>query len=289
MVIEEFNKMEQILHKIAQHHQLTILEVLPLAGGDINAVYLLKCDPNSYVIKLNSDLKFPGMFKAEAKGLEVLRNSKSFRVPEVLGYGEIQGRSYLIIDYIDLGIPDNDFWMRFAENLAVLHQTSSLSFGLDHDNYIGSLVQYNKSEKTASNFYIHQRLEPQLKMAYKQGFRLTETESFFKNISEEIPQEEPSLVHGDLWNGNYLVSNLGEAVLIDPAVAFAPREMDIAMMHLFGGFNESLFQEYNEIFPLAPGWHERIPIWQLYYLLVHLNLFGSGYLSQVQSIIKKFS
>ena len=107
-------------------------------------------------------------------------------------------------------------------------------------------------------------------------------------ISEEIPNEPPSLIHGDLWNGNYLVSEAGKPVLIDPAAAFAPREMDIAMMHLFGGFSTTLFQAYQEIHPMEKNWEDRISLWQLYYMLVHLNLFGSGYLKQVEAILAKY-
>ena len=111
----------------------------------------------------------------------------------------------------------------------------------------------------------------------------------YSQISEEIPDEAPSLIHGDLWNGNYMVSNKGEPTLIDPAVAYAPREMDIAMMHLFGGFPQDVYSIYNEQFPLVENWKDRISLWQLYYLLVHLNLFGSSYLSQVKGIIKRYS
>jgi fructosamine-3-kinase len=138
-------------------------------------------------------------------------------------------------------------------------------------------------------FYISQRLEPQLKLAFEGGFKFGNLKGFFKNISEEIPEESPSLIHGDLWSGNFLVAHNGDPALIDPAVAFAPREMDLAMMKLFGGFSEEVFMTYNSIFPLCEGWKERTAIWQLYYLLVHLNLFGSGYWSQVKFILKRYS
>ena len=172
-----------------------------------------------------------------------------------------------------------------ASGLRLLKQNS----GFKIPAVIGSLPQQNNFCSSASEFYITQRLEPQFKMAADNGFNFKNLEKFFKNISEEISNEAPALVHGDLWNGNYMVSKIGEAVLIDPAVAYAPREMDIAMMKLFGGFSEEIFSNYNAAFPLGEGWKERLPLWQLYYLLVHLNLFGSGYLSQVNSAIKKYS
>ena len=125
-------------------------------------------------------------------------------------------------------------------------------------------------------------------MAKDRGFHFTDLELFYKNISSEIPNEPPALVHGDLWSGNYMVLKTGNPALIDPAVAFAPREMDLAMMQLFGGFSEEVFRLYDEIFPLENNWKNRIPLWQLYYLLVHLNLFGSGYLSRVQRIVGSY-
>ena len=281
--------MERILHDIAENHDLKITQVQSLTGGDINKVYLLKSETSSYVVKLNSALRFPRMFKTESKGLELLRSSKSFRIPKVEAFGDLENSSYLILEYIDTGKSNSNFWNDFAENLARLHRNSAKKFGLDHDNYIGSLIQKNSFENTASDFYINQRLQPQFEMARNNGYNFAGLEKFFRNITEEIPKESPSLVHGDLWNGNYLASIDGKPVLIDPAVAFAPREMDLAMMQLFGGFPAGVFEDYNALFPLSANWKRRIPIWQLYYLLVHLNLFGVGYLSQVRSIIEEFS
>ena len=156
-------------------------------------------------------------------------------------------------------------------------------------NYIGSLLQYNEEKTNASDFYIEMRLKPQLQMAKNRGYDLKISEKFFHNCSSVIPQEKSSLVHGDLWSGNYLVNQSGEVCLIDPAVAYAPREMDLAMMQLFGGFHKDLFAAYQEVFPLEPGFNNRVSLWQLYYLLVHLNIFGAGYKAQVDSIVKRFS
>ncbi|QNJ97895.1 fructosamine kinase family protein [Constantimarinum furrinae] len=281
--------MTEVLQQIATQQNLQLNEVKPLQGGDINDVFLLKCAEGVFVLKLNSASKFPDMFVVEATGLKLLVNSGSFRIPEVIAQGQYKDYAYLLLEYIRPGIQDNDIWSDFAQNLAHLHQNTSERFGLDHSNYIGSLPQQNNYSNTASDFYIAARLDPQFKLALEKGFDLKVSDRFFRNISEEIPSEAPSLVHGDLWNGNYLISEKSEAVLIDPAVAYAPREMDIGMMHLFGGFPSGLFEEYHTIFPLEPHWRDRLPVWQLYYLLVHLNLFGSGYLSQVTSIVRRYS
>ncbi len=281
--------MNVFLQKISAAHDLNLLEARPLSGGDINEVFLLKSTSQNYVVKINKADRFPGMFKVEAKGLQLLNLTCSFKIPQVIVYGTIENSSYLLLEYIPTGSPSQNFWDVFGENLVKLHKTTQQNFGLDHNNYIGSLVQYNTLESSASEFYINQRLEPQFKLAHDQGFQFSGLDAFFRNITEIIPNESPSLVHGDLWSGNYLVSSQGEPVLIDPAVAFAPREMDLAMMRLFGGFSSETFLVYNQIFPLPQDWEERIPLWQLYYILVHLNLFGSGYLSQTKSIISQFS
>lgn len=230
------------------------------------------------------------MFQKEAEGLELLSSSNSFRIPKVLGLGTIQNMAYLLLEFIPSGSRSKDFSSEFAQKLVALHQNAADTFGLDHDNYIGSLVQYNRPQlKEASEFYIERRIKPQIDWAGHKGFTFKGIPSFYKNLEQIIPKEKPSLIHGDLWGGNYLVDSEGLPVLIDPAVAYAPREMDLGMMKLFGGFESSIFQEYHELFPMEKDWESRIPIWQLYYLLVHLNLFGSSYYASVNQIIQKFN
>ncbi|RDK83856.1 fructosamine kinase family protein [Marinirhabdus gelatinilytica] len=281
--------MKSLLKEIALRHDCNLNEVKPLSGGDINQVFLLKCKETNLVAKLNLASKFPTLFEAEAKGLQRLAASKSFKIPKVLGTGEISGYAYLLLEHIPQDKPVSGFWERFAENLAALHKTSHNRFGLDHDNYIGSLKQFNCPETTAADFYLNQRLIPQFRLAMDNGFQFEDLGKFYKKVLRLIPDGAPSLVHGDLWNGNYLISEKGAPVLIDPAVAYAPCEMDLAMMQLFGGFPQEVFSTYDEIFNLQEDWKERVPLFQLYYLLVHLNLFGHGYLQQVKGILKKFS
>ena len=141
-----------ILAKIAEENNLDLTNSKPLSGGDINDVFLLNCTSEKYVVKINSASKFPGMFEAEAKGLQLLSNSKSFKIPTVLGFGTIENTSYLLLEYLAEGTKSKDFWQQFAENLARLHKTTQPHFGLDHDNYIGSLPQYNNSEISAARF-----------------------------------------------------------------------------------------------------------------------------------------
>lgn len=259
-----------------------------LAGGDINEVYLVSVASEKFVLKMNDAKRFPQMFEAERKGLEVLRKVEAIRIPKVVNLGQVEDVAYMVMEHISSSEKKRNFWEDFGQKMASLHQESAPEFGFPESNYIGSLPQYNFNEKTASEFYICQRLEPQVKMARGKGFDLGNLSSFYKNISGEIPQEEPSLIHGDLWGGNFLVDEKGDPCLIDPAVAFAPREMDIGMMHLFGGFDSQLFDAYQEIFPFHKNWKKRLAIWQLYYLLVHLNIFGAGYLGRVEAIISRY-
>ena len=129
---------------------------------------------------------------------------------------------------------------------------------------------------------------PQFEMAQQKGYVFKDLEAFCHNILTEIPDEPSSLIHGDLWGGNFMVDNSGLPCLIDPSVSYAPREMDIAMMHLFGGFDTRVFEVYQEVFSMQNGWQDRIPLFQLYYLLVHLNLFGRSYYGQVKSIVDQY-
>lgn len=178
--------------------------------------------------------------------------------------------------------------MNFAQNLAALHRNPYSYFGFSRSNYIGSLPQTNTKSDNASAFYISQRLVPQFELAEENGFSFQNMAVIFKNIETVIPHEPASLIHGDLWNGNYLVHQSGAPCLIDPAVCYAPREMDLAMMRLFGGFPEVVFSVYNDIFPLQKGFEQRVELWQLYYILVHLNIFGQGYYPEVRRILKNY-
>ncbi|WP_233273949.1 fructosamine kinase family protein [Altibacter lentus] len=281
--------MKHIMEHIASKYFLSIKTVTPLSGGDINKVYHLKTPDEEFVLKLNQSLRYPGMFEAEAKGLDLLRQSNSFKIPKVIGHDTVDTHCYLLMEYIPSGDATADTWESFAEALSKLHSQSYERFGLDHSNYIGSLPQYNNWQVTAADFYITQRLEPQFRHASEKGYNFKNLGAFYKVISEAIPNHRPSLIHGDLWNGNCFIAEDRTPVVIDPAVAFGSREMDLAMMQLFGGFPATVFSAYANCAPLEKSWESRIQLWQLYYVLVHLNLFGSGYLNQVQAILSRYS
>lgn len=280
---------EDTVYKIAEENQLKLIEIKPLTGGDINTVYMLKSASEKFVVKINSARRYPEMFEAEKLGLETLRKPQIIDIPKPINTGTIEDKAYLLLEYKESAPRKPEFWKMFGEQLAEQHKQNREEFGFEKNNYIGSLPQYNDSRATAAEFYIEMRLQPQIKMASEKGYNLEVSEKFFQICEKIIPSEKASLIHGDLWNGNFMSNSRGEPCLIDPAVAYAPREMDLGMMKLFGGFDEVLFNVYEEVFPLEAGWKKRIPLWQLYYLLVHLNIFGAGYRSQCVSIIRQFT
>jgi fructosamine-3-kinase len=280
---------KQILGEIFPNR---VFEFKPLSGGDINAVVRATDTGGDFVLKINLAKKFSAMFRAEAAGLRLLRKTNTIAVPEVLRDGETGTSQFLLMRYIEKAPPAKNFWRNFGEQLAALHQNSQKNFGLDCDNYIGSLPQKNSFCPTWSEFFIVNRLEPMLVLARNSELlsvdEIKQFNGFISNVGNIWPEEPAALIHGDLWSGNYLVGADGLACLIDPAVYFGHREMDVGMMHLFGGFDVELFNAYNEKFPLEKNWKERIAASQLYPLLVHLNLFGRSYWSGVKNIISGY-
>lgn len=281
--------MMELLRSIALQNGMQLKSSKTLHGGDSNEAFKVTTESKSYVFKLNQKQALPNLFQAEAHGLETLSKTNSFRIPKVNSVGSYGNHQYLILEWIETEYTHANFEIYFAENLAKLHRNTSNTFGLDHDNYIGSLPQSNTQSTHLVSFYIEQRLLPQLAMAHDLGYSFKKSDRFLKNLEQLLPNEDPALIHGDLWKGNAMVGDNGAPVLIDPSICFASREIDLAMMQLFGGFSKSIFDHYQEIFPCEPNWKDRIPIWQLYYLLVHVNLFGGGYYESAQNIIERYS
>lgn len=263
-----------------------------VGGGCINESYKLSSSAGNFFIKFNTATAFPGMFENEASGLKLLADTQTITIPGVIGCGEAGKQAFLLLQYIEGGIPGSGFWHEFGIKLADLHKNTCDYFGLDHNNYIGSLPQSNKTHTDFIGFYISERIEPQLKAARNKG-ALSQSDtryfdSLFKSLHNIIPHEKPALLHGDLWSGNFMVTKQGAPCLIDPAVYFGHRETDIAMTQLFGGFNPEFYHAYNQAWPMEKGWQHRMDIFNLYPLLVHVNLFGGSYASQVLRIIRQF-
>ena len=264
-----------------------ILNVSPISGGCINECYKLTTNRESYFVKLNK--KF-NPFVEEQKGLDILRETKTFLIPKVLLIGKYEDYSFLLMEYVESENQSSNFWNDFGKKLAALHKISNESFGFDHNNYIGSLQQINTWHANSIEFFINCRLIPQLELLNdindNQFFK--SFDALFNILNEILPDGKPSLLHGDLWSGNYMVGKNGNPAIVDPAVYYGFREADIAMSKLFGGFANQFYDTYNENFPLEINWQSRVQVWNLYPLLVHANLFGSSYLNQVKSIIKNY-
>lgn len=269
-----------------------ISEIRTIGGGCINEAFSLKTNVGKFFIKYNSAAKFPGMFEKEAAGLKLLASTGTIAIPGVIKSNTPGNYSYLLLQHMETGVAGKNFWHDFGTKLADLHRNTRDYFGLEHDNYIGSLVQKNTPHTDFFSFFISERIEPQLKEARNKGaFSLGETryfDSLFNSLHNIIPVEKPALVHGDLWNGNFMITANGSPCLIDPAVYFGHREADIAMTQLFGGFQPEFYHAYNQAWPMEKGWQKRIDIFNLYPLLVHVNLFGGSYASQVLQIIRQF-
>lgn len=261
------------------------------SGGSINDV--IECQTNNFhvALKLNEVEKFPKMFEKEVEGLNLL-SLTPFRIPKILKQGYFQKWSYLILEFInDKGTSYSN--EKLGENLAKMHLITSQYFGLEYDNYIGSIPQQNSVKKSWSSFYLEMRLQPLVKICFDQNkihksdIRLFE--KFYLELDKIIPKEVPALLHGDLWKGNIISDEYAEPVLIDPAVYYGHREMDLSMLLLFGSISEQTIETYNDIFPLEKNWKERTDIHQLYPLLVHLTLFGESYLKPIQGIVGKYT
>ena len=292
MLPDELKKSVEVTLRTLFEKQVLISEIQFIGGGCINEACSLKTNIGKYFIKYNSASEYPGMFEKEAAGLKMLAATNTLTIPEVISSGESGKYTYLLLQQIENGIPGRNFWNDFGTKLADLHRSTSDYLGLDDDNYIGSLVQKNNPHPDFYSFFISQRIEPQLKEARNKGaFSQSETryfDSLFNTLHNVIPIEKPALIHGDLWSGNYMVTANGLPCLVDPAVYYGHREADIAMTLLFGGFQPEFYLAYNQAWPMEKDWQKRMDIFNLYPLLVHVNLFGGSYVRQVMQIIRQF-
>lgn len=266
--------------------------VAPVSGGNINYCYRLRFPAAEYFLKLNDAGRYPHMFAREAEGLSAIAATDTVTVPEVIATGSCGTQSFLLMEWIEQGRATSASQILLGRRLAEMHRHGEKYVGFGSDNYIGSLKQVNGWLESWGEFFIFNRINVQLKLAHINNLinksLLNKFDTICTRISTLFPGEEPSLLHGDLWAGNYLVGPDGTSVLIDPAVYYGHREMDIAMTRLFGGFNERFYDSYNEAFPLQADWQERIDLWNLYPLLVHVNLFGAGYLPEVERCVNNY-
>lgn len=262
----------------------------PLPGGCISNAYKIELQ-NGDILLLKINEASPDMFEKEAHGLIELKKANAIKVPEVILFEN----NFILLEFIESKGKSQNFFTDFGIKFAMLHKFRGKHFGFYENNYIGSNPQINipgkDEEKNWTKFFFNKRILFQFKLAEKNGYSTDELRqgiSIIENKIEEIlanSDEQPSLLHGDLWSGNYMTEKNGDACLIDPAVYYGNREADLAMTKLFGGFSPEFYESYKNHFPLPEGYEYRENIYKLYHVLNHLNLFGRGYYSQVLSLI----
>jgi len=264
-----------------------------VGGGDISDVARLHTDAGTFIAKSHPSPP-TGLFQAEAAGLAaLLASGTSLRIPRVIAIGD-RMPAWLILEDLGAGRPSAEFDEAFGRGLAELHRHTAAQFGFEQDTFCGTTRQPNAWTDSWIEFYRQSRLGFQLDLATRAHLLSADEASRVSRLIDTLdtiidePADGPSLIHGDLWSGNLHVASNGAPSLIDPSVSFAHREAELGMMRLFGGFSERVYAAYHEAFPLEPDWRERNPIYELYHLLNHLNLFGGGYRGQVLAVVGRF-
>ena len=270
-----------------------------VSGGDIGSSYRVTCRDGRALFAKRYDSSRGGprsatsIAQAEADGLRWLAEARSLRTPSVVAASQ-SNPSWIVLEWIDPGMPAPDFDEALGRGLAALHSSGAPSFGHETDNFIGRLEQSNEPEADWPEFYGRRRLLPQLDLARHNGHL---SDDFYRrgcSLIAKLPSllpgsEPPARLHGDLWSGNLLADESGRPCLIDPAVYGGHREMDLSMMKLFGGFSSRVFAAYREVAPLLDGSEERVALNQLYPLLVHVNLFAGSYVDAVDRVLRHYA
>jgi len=275
----------------ASGQSFNIIAIQALNGGDINLAFRLTSINKQYFIKLNK-VELVEMFYAELLGLEEIASTQTVKVPIPLIAGTAESHSFLVMEYLQLQRPTQPSARRLGEQLANLHRLIQPYFGWHRTNTIGNTPQSNFSHDNWCVFWQEQRLSKQLKLAADNGYTgklqrlgeliLTNIETFFAHY-----QPHASLLHGDLWSGNWSSDNLGNPVIFDPACYYGDRETDLAMTELFGGFSQDFYSAYQDNEPLDKDYRYRKNLYNLYHILNHLNLFGGYYLNQAENAMSK--
>ncbi len=268
----------------------------PVSGGCINQSIVVRTDGcQSLFVKCHEQAP-NRFFESEAAGLDLIRRTGAVRVPAVVGYDVAHGgTSFLVLEWIEKGMAAPSFDSRFGRHLAEMHHLGFQDdFGWSQDNFLGSTLQPNGSHENWIEFWRTCRLGHQFKLATEnrygdQRFRWL-AERLLSRLDELLDHNvRPSLLHGDLWSGNYMADSAGKPVVLDPAVYYGDREAEFGMTTLFGGLSPDFYAAYEEVWPLSAGSDERIEIYRLYHLLNHLNLFGTSYLAGCLKIMQKYA
>jgi fructosamine-3-kinase len=269
----------------------SVQKVGKIGGGCISQGHRIESSNQYFFVKINSSDNF-SMFEAEASGLQEICNSRTLRVPIPVCWGRNESSSWLVMEFLERGSAGREGAESLGRGLASMHRFSSERFGWVRDNTIGTTPQFNRLSSNWIQFWRDHRLGYQLQLAKANGYTgklqplgerlMAELDAFFMDTLTV-----PSLLHGDLWSGNYTFDSAGQPVLFDPAIYYGDREADLAMTELFGGFPTNFYAAYRETYPLDPGYVIRKDLYNLYHILNHLNLFGEGYLNQAEEMMEK--
>lgn len=287
---------DDLVESLKPHLDGSIAGTAAVGGGCIANACRVETDAGTAYFLKWGGTEVARTFPGEAAGLEALGAADHpLRVPELVTVAadDEDAPGFLLLEWIDAGRKGEGFWADFGEGLAAVHRAAADRYGFDQDNHIGQLPQENAWADRWPDFFHTQRLEPQVRMARERGRWQTgwdgALEVLYRRLPDLLPEHpEASLLHGDLWSGNFTVSVLGEPVLIDPAVYYGHREADLAMTELFGGFRTAFYDAYRATWPLAPGYEMRRDIYNLYHLINHVNHFGGSYARQVEAMLKRF-
>ena len=259
----------------------------PVGGGSINQACVLVDGDRAYFVKTNQASQV-GMFEAEVLGLRQMAATQAVRVPQPICWGTEGTTAYIVMEWLDLGYGSHKAWAEMGRQLAAMHQVSSnRGFGWTQNNTIGSTPQINTWTANWVDFFTEHRLGYQFRLARRRGGQFPDQDRLLDRVPILLAGHEPApaLVHGDLWSGNAAITQTEEPVLLDPAVYFGDREVDIAMSELFGGFPSEFYRAYSAAYPLPPGYERRKILYNLYHILNHYNLFGGSYSAQAERMI----
>ena len=286
--------MSELLAALAAATGSPVADSAPVSGGSINrALRATLADGRRIFVKHHPDAP-AGSYRAEADGLGWLRDAGALRTPAVVAVGEAPGPRFLALEWIARGDGGPAAQEAFGRGLAALHLAGAHAFGLDRDNAIGGLPQANSACDTWPEFYGRHRLTAMARQAVDDGALPAAFMERIDRLRLRLPElcgppEPPARLHGDLWSGNAMIDAEGGPAVVDPAVYGGHREIDLAMMRLFGGFPERVFSAYDEVHPRAAGHRERVELFQLYPVLVHVRLFGGGYARQAEGIVSRYA
>lgn len=286
----DFNQIESAI-STATGRDFHIDNQQHVGGGDINTAMKITGSGLTYFLKLNR-AQLIGMFEAEAAGLHDMAQAGAVRVPEPVCSGVTGSQAFIVIEYLDISGRSRGSMSTFGEQLAQMHRHTCKQFGWHRNNTIGATPQINDWMEDWVSFWAEHRLGYQLELAARQGIgsiAINKGERLREKLGDFFQdyQPEASLLHGDLWSGNYGFVSSGEAVIFDPATYYGDREADLAMTELFGGFGGQFYAAYNTSWPLDKGYAVRKTLYNAYHILNHFNMFGGGYGSQAASMIER--